>query len=872
MHSRRLLPGYALGLAALAFCGAASARGLYPSQFFNTLNSPAAIVSADVNGDGFPDLVEIGQDQTIAVLINKGDGTFKSPLEYYVAGNSPTALAVADLRHDGKLDIIVVNNVDNTISVLLGKGDGTFVAPTADEQLAGTVKAAPVYAVGSGPVALAIGDMNGDGIPDVLVANLNADTISILRGNGDGTFKTQTTVPTGRGPIFVALGDMTNSGRLDILVNNNFDDTLGVILNKGASIYAPMTTIKLGPQLPTTLPQMMVVGDFNHDGKQDVITTTAEADGQTVLYFTGRGDGTFNKGRSFTTGLQTTYLAVADVNGDGFQDMIAGSLANGTIRVLLGNSNGGFQIDADYPASGIADAFSVQAFTVANFRGSGKPDIALINTTGSFIQVLYNDGSGRFHLDNSYDTGATPTDVETADLNGDNHLDIVESNSADNTLGVRLGNGNGTFQALQTYKVGANPQRVLLVDLNGDGKLDAVTVNAGDSTVSVLLGNGDGTFQAAHNFDAGPNAVDIGSGDMDQNGKIDLVVANAVVNTVSILRGNGDGSFKARTAFAANTQVNGLAVGDVDHDGFPDVVTVGSGVAVLRNDKQGGLISPAVNKFGLSVDFYPAIGTRVSLADVNHDGNLDMLIADFSDNELVVLLGNRLGFFSVIPSVFPTCTNPRSVAVADLNDDGDPDVVVGCDGSSTLGVLLGNGQGGFLSTPYPSEISPRGVAIGDFNEDGQPDLVVVNSGSDNMNVLTEIPGVVAGDHAPRTLSNVLSIADGRQPVTGGFEALDVDGDPLTFVAIQLPSQGTFSYNTGFGTYIYQANTGYVGPDTMTFQVTDGVKVSNISTVSINVRSNPTTSTSHSLLGAFWLPLLPLLGLFTLLRRRRDRMA
>ena len=164
-----------------------------------------------------------------------------------------------------------------------------------------------------------------------------------------------------------------------------------------------------------------------------------------------------------------------------------------------------------------------------------------------------------------------------------------------------------------------------------------------------------------------------------------------------------------------------------------------------------------LNNAGNSVDFYPAIGVRVTLADVNHSGNLDILIADASDNELVVLLANRLGFFTRVPFLFPTCTNPRSVAVADLNDDGDLDAVVSCPGSSSLGVLLGNGQGGFLSTPYPSEIEPRGVAIGDFNEDGQPDLVVVNSGSDNMNVLTEIKGIVAADHAPRAFPTTLLV-------------------------------------------------------------------------------------------------------------------
>src|ERR1700733_4731229 len=103
MHSRRLLPGYALGLAALVYCGPAAANGLYPTQFFNTLNGPNVVVSADVNGDGHPDLVEIGTDNTVAVLLNRGNGSFRSPTSYYSVGTQPVALAVADLSHNGKM-------------------------------------------------------------------------------------------------------------------------------------------------------------------------------------------------------------------------------------------------------------------------------------------------------------------------------------------------------------------------------------------------------------------------------------------------------------------------------------------------------------------------------------------------------------------------------------------------------------------------------------------------------------------------------------------------------------------------------------------------------------------------------------------------
>ncbi|HEY1771836.1 MAG TPA: FG-GAP-like repeat-containing protein [Gammaproteobacteria bacterium] len=875
MHSRRFLPRALLGLAALACCGAAGANGLYPTQFFESLNNPSSVVAADMNGDGHPDLVEVGTDQTVAVLLNKGDGTFQSPLHYYAVGNGPVAVAVADLRHNGKMDIVVLNNSDGTVSVLLGNGDGTFVAPTAAEHAVGIGTPAPTYATGGDPLSLTIADLNGDGIPDIVVANFTDNTLSILYGNGDGTFQSAVAVPVGKGPMFVTTADMNNDGKPDLLINNNLDNTLGVLLNLGGKNFGAMTTTSLGPTRLIPYTQMMAVGDFTHNGKLSVVTTTTAENGNTVIYLVGKGDGTFEPGSYVVTGLQTSYLAVADVNGDGFPDLLAGSLANNSIRVLFGNSNGGFAPGQDYPANGLDGGAGVQTFAVADFSNTGKPDIAAVNTEGGFMQLLYNDGTGHFHLKNSLDTGNTPSDVQTADL-GNGHLDLVETNSADGTLGIFLGNGDGTFQAMQTYKVGANPQRVLLVDVNGDGILDAVTVNAGSTTadngegsVSVLLGNGNGTFQAARDFPAGPNAVDIAAGDMNHDGKQDLVVGNAVVNKVSVLLGNGDGTFKAPLSYFAQTQVNAIAVGDLEHSGFPDVVAVGSAVAVLRNDHQGGLKAVPLNPDGSSNDVYLATGVRVALADVNHDGNLDILIADSSNSQLVVLEGNRLGYFTRIVSDFPTCGNPRSVALADLNDDGNKDVVVACSSSSAVGVLLGNGQGGFLSTPYPAENNPRGIAIGDFNEDGQPDIVVVNGDSDNMNLLFEKHGVVAADHAPKAASGTLTIPNGRDPENGGFVATDADGDPLVYVVTTEPTLGSFSYSSSDGTFTYTAATGEVGDDTAQFQVSDGVKLSNIATVTIDIQTNPTGSTSsHSFLGVFWLPLLPILGLFAALRRRR----
>lgn len=885
MHSSRFLPSAALGLAALACCGAAGAKGLYPTQFTDTLNSPGAVVIADVNGDGFPDLVEIGADQTIAVLLNKGDGTFRAPVEYYVTlsaatsstGPQPKALAVADVNGDGKPDIVAVNTGDSTVSVLLGNGDGTFQAQTAEEAAKGKGKAAPSYAVGQGVTSLAVADLNGDGKPDIVTADFTDNTVSVLLNKGNGTFAARSTMLVGNGPDFVTVADLNKDGKADIVVSDSGDNSFNVLLNKGNGAFTLQPEIQVGPLPAQSTLQMTVVGDFNNDGNLDVISTNTDPNSDVVMFYPGNGNGGFGAPHAIVTGLRTLNLQAAALHGTGTTlDLVAGNFAAGIVHVLFGTGKGTFVSSTQYPAFGLDTALANQPFAVGDVNGDGKPDIATVNATGGFVQVMYNDGTAHFHPDHSYNLGATPADVQTADLNGDGHMDVAELNAADGTLGVRLGNGDGTFQALQTYPVGSHPVRLTLADVNGDGIMDAITANNDGSsgTVSVLIGVGDGTFQPAQSWPAGANPVDVAVADMDQDGKPDIVVANATVNTVSILYEKSftptTATFSAPKAFPAGSQINALAAGDVDRDGFPDVVTVGGNLAVLRNDGKGGLLPIVLDKNGVSQDSYAAIGNRVILKDVNDDHQPDILIADSSNSEIIVLLGNRLGYFTrPVPFLSATCGNPNNLAAADLNGDGHVDVVVSCAGSSAVGVLLGNGRGTFISSPYAAEVDPRGVAIADFDEDGHPDVVVINGGSDNMNVLLQIPGVVASDNRPITVNSPLFVQGSVTPVDGIFEASDPDGDPLTYALIDPPAFGTLSFDSTTGDYAYLADPGYVGSDSMSFEVSDGVKISKIATVSINVKAaGGSGGGKHGFLGALALPMLPLLGLLAFLRRRR----
>lgn len=869
MHSRSILPRYAVGLAALAYCALAHAGGLFPTTNYAAFNNPGAVVMADVNGDGKLDAVVLGDDGSVAVYLGRGDGSLKSPLHYYAAGSGPQALAAADLNQDGKPDIVVVNTTSGNVSVLLGKGDGTFQDRTLADVANNAGTPAPTYVVGNNPINVTVADLNGDGKPDIIVANYTDGTLSILRGNGDGTFKAQTTVTVGRGPDCINVADFNGDGIPDILLSNAVDGTLELLPGNGDGTFRAGTINRVNAPANIAVIMTTVVGDINNDGKMDVVTTATSSSSSASIYFLGNGDGTFGAAHFIDTGLQTHYLQLADVNGDGNLDVVAGSFAEGSVAVLFGRGDGSFDAPVSYPAPGINSALALQPYAVDDLNGDGKPEIVAVNPFGGFLQVLVNGGNGTFHPPLSVELGNIPAAVLSADLDGDGEQDLVEANSADGTVSVLLGNGNGTFKTAQNYTVGSHPQALKLADVNGDGKLDILVGNFGDNTVGVLLGNGNGTFQAMHAFLAGSNLVAFDVGDMHQDGKLDIVVANAVVNDVGILRGNGDGTFQAPVLYPGGTLIDAIAIGDVNHDGFPDVVAVGSSVAVLKNDGKGGLLPIVLNKGGLSTDLYTATGVKVLLADVENNKQLDILIADYSNSQLVVFRGNRLGFFVTTPLDFPTCTNPVGMALADMNDDGDPDVVLTCSGSSSVSVMLGNGLGSFISTPYPTEIDPRAVTVADFNGDKQPDLAVVNAVSNTLNVLLEKTGVVKTDHAPLTGSSNLFLANGKDPLNAQMTAGDIDGDQLTYGIVTASLGGSVSFGASNGAFEYQANQGFTGPDTFQFQVTDGVKLSNISTVRIFVRTNSLGQSSgggHGFLGAYNLPLLLLL--FTLLLGRR----
>ena len=396
------------------------------------------------------------------------------------------------------------------------------------------------------------------------------------------------------------------------------------------------------------------------------------------------------------------------------------------------------------------------------------------------------------------------TSAVLADVNGDGKADVIVTLPNSSSVGVLLGNGDGTFQTPKTYNAGlSNPSSVAVADVNGDGKPDLLVANlcgttCANGSVAVLLGNGDGTFQAPAAYDSGGYfTTSIAAGDVNGDGKPDLVVTNwcpdsscSANGTVGVLLGKGDGTFQPAVTYDVGARyAQSVAIADVNGDGKADVVVANwcpsasvcildMEVAVLLGDGDG-TFKPAVTYgsggFGANA---------ISVADVNGDGKLDLLVNNVcsssacttADTTVGVLLGNGNGTFQSAVAYDSGVQASGGLAVADVNGDGKLDLVVyGCrgdascnNGFSFVGVLLGKGDGTFQpGLNYFADQSGSGSpAVGDLNGDGKPDVVVATACSSSSSSCTSgdaAVGVLLNNNgAPATTT---SLASSMNPVT-----------------------------------------------------------------------------------------------------------
>jgi len=894
----------------------------------NSTNNTPGI--ADLDGDGKADMIIITEgSNTIAVYRNTSavrNISFATRQDINTSA-FPLGGTFTDLDGDGKPDIAFISHTTNNIGIIRNTSTGIGNISFSSEV---------DYATGTNPYYIAVGDLDGDGKPDLAVCNASSsNTISVFLNQstpGNISFAAQSTFSVGNTPFGITIGDFDGDGKLDIATANAYGNSISLLRNTSTGI-GNLSFVRGSDYATGTQPYSVTIGDLDGDGKPEIIAGISTGSGVTVFRNTSvSGSISFSAGVNYATGTSAnnTYLSITDIDGDGKPDICAadGGLTgtNKSIALLRNLSSSGnlaFDAAVNY-TTGTNNAFNT---VLGDFDGDGKPDIVVANNNSGNVSVFRNQvgepvvtaftptsaaagasviisgtnftgatavsfggvaatsftvvsstaiiatvgngATGNVSVTTPNGTGSlggfyfnypvptitsftptagaigttvtiTGTNFNTIPLNnivyfGAIKATVTASTATSITVTVPAGasylpitvttngltaasvksfdvtfpGGGATltaalYSAHQDYSIGTAPQSILLGDFDNDGKADYVYVNTvSTGLVTVYRNTGSGktlAFTATSGINTGQYPCSVVVVDIDGDGKLDLVVTNLSSNSVTVLRNTsviGNISFATGVNYTTGNGPEYFAVGDIDGDGRPDLVIGAANantMAVFLNNGSRGNISFAAG-VNYSVGTAP---TSVALADLNNDGKLDIAVSNYNTPTVSIYINRStqgsLAFDGRVD--FATTTGAYNIDIHDMDGDGKPDLIVpnNSNSGSTVSVFrnINTTVGGtFSAASFASKIdytvgsAPAGLSIADVDGDGKPDIATANRSSNTISILRNTSS--SGNLSFDTKVDYPTATDPRSVVLG-----DVDNDGKPDILSANPTSNTAS--------------------------------------------------------------------------------